>query len=367
MRLVTCAVLLTLAAGIAEACSAFIPFDEYAGPPLVTTDPGPDGGASDGGTLADAGCTGVDLRSDPNNCQACARRCGSCDAGRCPIGVVADGTSAITAVSLGVRETDGGGEALYFVRASGTLGRIDPDGSHYEESPATVAAPVSFGSTNGVVASKTDAIEAFSRDRFVDAGVFQVIPPRNNLGPLLYAANVFWSDDDGMFWSNTKADASVNQLSDASAIAITSASGFSYWTDETGMVLRTSSGSPDFSNLVLPADAVGGVNGIAVGPKHIYLTQRSQGLRIIDYDDGTPAKLARLVSIADPELVAVDDSHVYVYNAGPAVGHKQLLRYELDGTGFLILADSLTAVRALIVDATYLYFTDQTKLLRIVK
>ena len=369
MRLVTCAVLLTLAAGIAEACSAFVPFDEYAGPPLAETDAGRDAGAtSDAGPDANVACKDADLKTDPNNCGACAHPCGGCDAGLCPTELLSDGPTNITALDIGNRDPGGASEAIYFVRSSGTLARIDSDGGRYEEALVhTNAAPLAYATSNGVVSSRTDAIDVFSRDRFLDAGVTQIVPPRNKLGPLLYeSGNVLWSDDDGAFFAAaTRADASVSQLSDAGAIGITSFNGVSFWTDENGLVRRTSSQSPDFFVQVLPATTAG-ITGIAVNQKHIYLTQRSQGVLVYDWN-GTTAKGPTIVASADPELVVIDDSHIYVYNAGPAAGHRQILRYELDGTGYLVLANALTAVRALAVDATYLYFADQTKLMRIVK
>ena len=372
MRLVTCAVLLTLAAGIAAACSAFIPFDEYAGPPVATAaEAGSDGATvDDGGPVSDGAvdCKDVDLKTDPNNCGACARRCDACDAGRCPLEILVDGTSAVTALHLGLRDPDAGSTAIYFVRGSGTLARVDLDGGRYEEALTQGAAPLSFGTTTGLVASKTDAITVFMRDRFLDAGAVQIVPPRNNLGPLLFEdRNVFWSDDDGMFWAAVKPDASVSQLSDASAVAITSAAGTSFWTDGSGLVQRMSTLAPDSLAPVLNVNGgASSVTGIAIGPKHIYLTQKSQGLLVYDYD-GTTAKLARLAPVADPELVVCDQTHVYVYEAAPSLGQRELHRYDLDGQGKLVLSASLGAVRALALDATYLYFTDQVRVGRIVK
>ena len=375
MRLAPYAALLTACVAIAGACSLFVPFDDYAG--TNATEAGSDASAetdaeADARPL-DPTCEGVNLSSDPSNCGACGRRCLACDAGRCPIEILADDPDAgnVTSADLGRRGLDGGDPAIYFAREAGVIARTDPDGGGYEAARAAGTTSLSFGAVNGVI-GYNNVIEKFSSDHFLDADA-DVIANARGVGPILYAANrVFWGDADGMWWKvATKSNMSLTQFDAAvefgPPVAITfSDAGFSFWTDTRGTVVTTALKAPGALSPVIQAKAEG-TTAIAVSVNHIYLTRRSLGLLVYDFD-GNNATFARQILLTDAESIVVDESHVYVTDLGGKVnGDDRLLRFDANGLSQLVLSDTVTGPRVFGVDDAYVYFSSGAKVARIAK
>jgi hypothetical protein len=369
-----------LAAAVAEACSFFIPFDEYAGsgtgPVTEAGSPGPgadggDGGDDDGGL--EASCKNVDTRSDPANCGACGRRCvtGPCDASRCTVEPVLDVGSAPLS-SLGLVYDGGAVDGVYYTRTNGALGRTFLGAATPTEELAPIDAgvgPIAVLTAGQLGATgTTTGIDWFRGTNFTDTPPAVVVPSTPGLTSLtLEGSVVFWGDSAGLSWRDVKAGPRTLLDDAGTPVAFDSDSTTLYWTTFNGQIYRMDWRSPGYPALVVDA-AASGIRALAAGKKSVVLAQKSQGLLFFTLDATQQGTLTRKVTFSDPEAVATDSLHVYVLDFGPGGGNKtRLFRTDPDGTNELLLADGLDPSPALAVASDYVYFADGARIVRTTK
>jgi hypothetical protein len=383
MRLSTATFLLAGLAAVAEACSLFIPFDEYPGSSSLPSDDGggPDVLAADGGSDGDLGgdavatCKGVDTKNDPANCGACGRRCvsgdGGCSVGRCAVETVLDGTGTLRALGIAstVDALADGGDLVYFSRTTGQLGRTLAGSGTADLSPSTTASgPLSVGTTaaRGLVGTASSVV-TFRETTFVAAAP-ALVADAVGLGPLfLHGNTAYWGDSAGLWWKDI--GTLVKNGFDggtAAPVAIDVYGTSLYWTTGDGTISRMDAvvqGSPT----TVATAAAPGVESMVAGKKNIVLGQRSQGLLVFELDAAQRGTLVRTVALADPQALASDTLHVYAVDVGAGGNRGRLFRTAFDGTEAIVLADGFTGSTGLAVSGNFVYFADGARILRTTK
>jgi hypothetical protein len=386
MRLRTASIFLFLAAAAGEACSFFIPFDEYSGTPNVGGEGGPpEAGTGDGGTdAADDGgddddtvpvCQGIDTKSDPLNCGACGRVCandGGCEAGRCPVETVYAASGAAFE-SFGVTTADGGSE-IYFTRADGTLGRlfvvdggVETTSPEYALGADAAAGPMTVTGNGGAGAffAGNAGIESFRGPTFTTSVPGAVSPASGLTTMNIQGFVVFWGDSGGMWWKDTRTAVAKSGPVVGTDVPVAidgTQAPILWWTSEDGTAYKMDSRSPGFAAQIFDAGLSGGVESIAVTKKYVVLGQKSQGLRVYTLVS-TGATFLRPVAIPDPQVLATDEAHVYALDLGTP-SRARLLRILPDGTEFILLADQFVGTHAIALDGDWVYYADGPKILR---
>jgi hypothetical protein len=390
MRLSTASIFLVLAAAAGEACSFFIPFDEYAGTPDGGNGAGgSSGGVGEGGADADndaaddggddgaSACKGVDTKSDPQNCGVCGRHCandGGCEAGRCPVEIVfGGGGAAFEAFDIGAYPADAG-DAIYFTRADGTVGRLllasgplPPPPIENAPDAGPAAGPISV-TGNGVVgafAAGDAGIESFRGTTFTTVAPTAVSPAPGLTSMSLQGFVVFWGDSGGLWWKDTRVGGARSGpvIGTDLPVAIEgSQAPILYWTSVDGTTYRMDSRSPGVAAQVFAAGLAGGVESIAVTKKNVVLGQKSQGLVVYAFGT-TDATFVRRVTIPDPQVLVTDQSHVYALDLGTPT-RARLLRTLPDGTELITVADQFSGTHAIVLDGDWVYYADGAKILR---
>jgi hypothetical protein len=384
MRLLSLSALAALVAVAAvEACSLFIPFDEYPGPSL-TADGSPPPVPSDGGEGgADADgpdpCARTNLMTDPLNCAVCGRRCandGGCDKGRCPIEVVAE-ASAITSLTLAPGIPDAG-DYLY-VTLGGTLGRYLLDNSplplQIETAPGagvTGASAVNHVGTAGVVITSA-GLSNFGRNTFVDAGLDAWATATGNVKAVIVENNnnrAFWSDRDGLWWNSPITRNNGNggrQGTDAGGapLAFASFQDDLYWMTEHDIyqISENSPGSPALF-MSYPTQTL---ISIAASARRVQVGLHSQGVQILNVDANQRGAELRRLDLGNAVALRTSGTFLYILNVEDGKPGR-LWRSETDGTTLVTLVDTVPkAVASLAVDDTFVYFSDGSNILRTTK
>lgn len=377
---------LLLASAAAEACSLFIPFDDYPGPPVsaaeagsdATLDAGSDAEASDDAEGGAAACKGVDLRNDPANCGACGRQCaadGGCTNGRCPIETVFEAGSPVAAIAVAKYFDGGAGPLVYFVDRSGVLGRW----LTVEQTTETLPEAGATGSELYVSPSGV-GFGYFARDSAIASfrtGNFQrrpdtVATTASGLGPIAVdGAFVFWGDSTGLWWRTASTDGGPVTAGDASPppVAMALSSDTLFWAANDGTVREMQALNPIPSAVTLDqSDPIGAVSALGASRRqktYLYLCRPGLGLVFFE-QDVTAAKPLGTLPMDDCEAIAVTSTNVYAVNFGRAdqPGHGELWRTALDGTERILLATDLTTTRALDVFGDYVYFASGNAIAR---
>jgi hypothetical protein len=392
MRLSKVTALLALAAAFAEACSFFIPFDEYAGSGQSPPDAGLEGRApdatavsdsalDDGPVVVDDGSTPVtcsssaDVKSDPANCGACGRQCagdGGCEAGRCPVEVVFDAAASILGLAAAPSDDPDAGDYLYFTLASGGLERVLADGVKDAEAMPTDAAlgPVSLagGGTLGAFAT-AKAIEAFKVGTFSSAAPIVVSTTESPATALMMVGSVaYWGTTD-VFWKTAVASGKPSDAGAPPGVAFDYYGSTLYWVVDDGSVYRMSAVTPGAAAAAISPFGSGRMaQSFAVGKKTIVVGQGSQGISVFTLDATGHGTLSRTNSApSDPLVMTTDAVHVYVVDANGGGRKGRLFRLLADGTEFITLDDTLVAAPAVVLSGDYVYYANGAQILRTTK
>jgi hypothetical protein len=379
-------------AAIAEACSLFIPFDEYPGDPLEA------GTSTDGSVNGDGGgadvvdedstavkCRGINKQTDPLNCGACDRACinGTCTGGKCEIEVVSAGTDSGTILGLGTDVlADGGVGFLYLTRSKGFIGRIPipfpTDGTTVEEDrymgptvPPIGDITVNIAGSQVLYAADAGIIGVRTGPTF-DSGQVDVVVRRQDVRVVSVrgATNIlYFGDGTGLGWTQAnnvfRADAGFDAAPYPNpVVALTTSGQQILWTTDRGEVHRMQTLTPENPATVMTPTDRGGTTSIAVWGKRLYLGQKSQGIVMFTYDTTADPNKPTTVASSDIEALATDGAHVYAIDFGISAKSARLLRMDLDTTDFAVLADGLTRSPALAIFGGYVYFADGERLLR---
>jgi hypothetical protein len=384
---------LVLAAAVAPACSLFIPFDDYAGSARADADAGSDGDASqasDGSPpgdvdagAGDASECDADVRSDPANCGACGRSCGAgatCESGRCPIELVVTSDAG----EIGAIHIDPDPRAqdpppyLYFTTRGGAVGRMVPDsadaGVQYTPAPGAVG-PLSVRSSaaSGVVAMD-GGIAFFRAQTFVDEGLHPLVEGWAG-GPVVHEqSNVFFAVPSGVSWRSvnvTPPDAATyGQAATAAPVAFAlSRPTRVLWASVDGTTYVMSADAPTSSPAVLLDGGWPDTISLAATATHVYVGQKSQGVRIFDWDQiaSTATYSQVTVVLDDPAVVVADPRYLYVLELR-ATDRGELHRVPGDGsTKPIQIASMVAPARTLAISGDYVYFADGESVYRTIR
>lgn len=376
-RIATLAAL--LACGL-EACSLFVPFDDYEGPPLTANPDAPGPGRDASPILPDAPaptpvCAGVDLASDRANCGACGRSCpsGACTEGRCPLEDVVDAGAIVQAIA-----PVGDAPDLFFQRQGADIGRFaTATGSLFVQTDAGARGPLVARAANGFY-GKNASIAKFEPATFgvVSPTTFAVAQGQ----PAAVAAIgslVYWSDPGGVWWRDVQAgggpEDGIEGLLGASppAIGFAVSDGSLFWAAADGTVRAMQALNPRSPPAVLQPDAFGAVSAMGAlrNTEHtyLYLCQPGQGLHVYEHVPAGSARIATL-PMEDCEAIAVTETAVYATNFGRSdVSVRrfgEIWRTALDGGQAILLAKDITATRGLAASGPYVYFGHGTSIAR---
>jgi hypothetical protein len=368
------------ALAFATACSLFIPFDDYPGPPRSDAMTASDAAAEgDGGDEAGAECEGIDIQNDPMNCGGCSRQCGAggaCVKGRCPVDEVVDvGTAAGAVAWMGVASVvtaDGGAgdHYLYVTTAGGILGRVNlalTPASPIESSPATGANGAGdVGNRLGVFAVGTTSLGYFRHTTFATTAE-NVTQLRSGVGPVALGPSndVYWGEDGGIRWGKIRADASVAGWDGDRPVALATIQDRILWATEDGTTFEMSSTSPGNPTRLLDG-GLHGSQGLAVTNTRLFVCQKSQGVHVFVWNSATDtATFRRKVTLDDPTSVVTDGDYIYVLDRGNGAPRRaELHRATVDGTQSIILADGLDPASGLAVFGDWVYFASGERVLR---
>lgn len=383
--------LVVVLAAIAEACSLFIPFDEYPGDPLLEGGALDQSAPGDGGSVGDAAdedgaaanrCRGIDKQTDPDNCGACERKClsGVCTNGKCEIEVVSEGVDAgtILAITPDVL-ADGGVGFLYLTRSRGFVGRVAMTVTPFQEedrylgagSPPTGDVTVNAQGTQVVYVADAGIVGVRTSPSF-DAGQIDLIIRRQDVrvASVRGSSNIlYFGDGTGLYWTQSnnlfRTDASFDgSATENAVVALTTNGQTILWTTDRGEVYRMQTLAPENPAIVMKPTDRGGVTSIAVSGKRLYLGQKSQGIVMFPYETTADPTKPTTVASSDIEALATDGSHVYAIDFGASTKAARLVRIDMDTSDFAVLADGLTRSPALAIFGPYVYFADGERLLR---
>jgi hypothetical protein len=362
------------------ACSLLIDFGAYRG-----------SGAADAADIEDAAETGEpfdanadagdggscdSVLTDPNNCGACGHVClegpGSCVAGRCPLTPVFEEDGGAVQ-ELAVPSHPDGGTYLYFTTGDAFVGRRSLDAGTIEKSPTSggAARAVAVNSTGalGVVASGGKTINLFGWTTFASQAVAPISTDHTGLGALwLSGAEVFWGDNEGVWWSSATADASAGGGPDAGSappVAFAESNGAVLWVTADGSVFSTDATAPGHVTLLLP----GGTESfacLAVSRTYLYLCEKTPlGGSLVVYAVANLTLPLRTIALFDPQAVVTDGVYVYFVDFRSKVSNdSRLWRAKADGTQSIILADGFRTSHGLALDDQWVYFGDGPRILR---
>lgn len=374
LHLAPIGVVILTVAGVLDACSLFIPFDDYAGDPRTATPV--ESGITDALATSDVdedgdvtACANVDTKHDPSNCGACGRKCvtGVCESGKCPVEDVFTSDAGVIQEMRFSSVPNDGGDALYYTQQGGALGRVLLETRKSERAPtnlATGALAISVVGTLGVIGS--DASVLLFRENTFTTATPQKLLKRADVGPLRIQGNIlYFGDQDGVSWTALQADASIDSAASPRPIAFTTIASTILWTSADGDVFSMQYRTPGNPATVVEAKRPG-ITSIAVTETKLYLGQRSQGLVIFDYD-GTLATNPRRIAMDDVEAVVADTEHVYAIDFSATKDGPRLVRANSDGTDLIVLAESLEGSRGLVLSGEYVYFSSGSTILRTTK
>lgn len=371
-----------IGAAATEACSLLLPYDDYPGSPRALEaggDTGPSSSSSSSGSVVedagadandevDASCA-ADLKTDPNHCGACGRRCvtGPCESGRCPIESLTPNAQA-KVVSLDFETAAETGDALYYTRETGALGRLLLDGgSKVNESSgtnkATGSASLAPNGKIGIFAG--DATLWVFRTPTFTTDPAEKIADRPALGPIHYAgALAYFGDDKGIWWAEPRANATVTGVTGPAPVAITSATQRIYWATANGDVMTMRAANPEQPSLVVATGRTK-LTSIAVTGTNLYLGHPSQGMIVYAYNTTKlTAVETRVVSLDDVEAIATDGAHVYALDFPGNASTARVIRTNLDGRGVIVLVNQLEPSKGLEVAGDFVYFASGGRIQR---
>jgi hypothetical protein len=362
-----------------EACSLFIPFDDYPGAaPTPGNDGSLDGRSGDGG-IAES-CGDADTKSDPLNCGACGRRCaaeGACNAGKCPIEPASSlgGANLVDFAVAPLPATDGGDQYVY---ATTALSRVIRTKTSQPTGPVEVVPggtttgklSVNVNGTNGVY-SVDGGIAWFKSTNFATAPGKPLVD-RPNIGPILLEKTlVFWGEPSGLWWRTVNATdpspALYSNIALPAPVALdTIAPNRILWTTANGVTYETSSETPATPAMLLDG-GVPDTRCMAATASLLLLCQKSQGVLVYDWNRATDAAVfKRKWTLDDPEAITTDGAYMYVLDAVGA--NADVRRAPLDGRGpTIILASNVSAAGRLVVAGDYIYFLDGASVMRTTK
>ena len=365
---------------IAQACSLFVPFDDYRG--TGTGADAADASSLDGSADAeDSSCTGgdkADKATDPSNCGACGRVCvegaGSCIEGGCPLTALFDEDAGAVQGLAVARRPDDSGADLYITSVAAFVARRSLESGTIEKAPTTGAPAralaLSEDGTLGVAAVGMTALESFDPASFAGQQLKTISGGHAGLAPVFLAnGHVFWGDSAGAWWSDAAPGAIASGGPDAGSappVAFAELSGSVLWVTASGAVFSTSAKNPGAVTLLVAGAGTETFAGIAASRKYLYLTERTAlGGGLVIYAVANLATPLKTIAMTDPQTVATDGEYVYVVDfAGKGQGDSRLLRMKADGTQLVTLARGLRSSRGLALEGPWVYFASGSQVLR---